>query len=73
MILSCKQARSSSENSGGPFEGEGFSSVPKKPKGQLISKCLLVSSFGPKYQRKILTNFLESKKWRNQQNKGTFL
>ena len=33
----------------------------------------LVPSFGPKYQRKNLTiSALESKKWWNQQNKGTF-
>ena len=34
----------------------------------------MVSSFGPKYQQKIWQiSALESKKWWNQQNKGTFL
>ena len=34
----------------------------------------MVSSFGPKYQRKIWQiSALESKKWSNQQNKGIFL
>ena len=45
-------------------------------KGQLISECLFDVLNFPKKQRKNLTNFcpgLESKKWSNQQNKGTFL
>ena len=45
----------------------------KHSKGQLISKCRLMSSFGPKYQGKNWQiSALESKKWWNQQNKGTF-
>ena len=43
-------------------------------KVSLFQNLLLVSSFGPKYQRKIWQiSALEFEKWWNQQNKGTFL
>ena len=43
-------------------------------KVSLFQNVLLVTSFGPKYQQKHLTNSaLEFEKWSNQQNKGTFL
>ena len=52
-----------------------ISAQQEQTKGQLISKCPFgVSSFAPKYQWKNLTiSALESKKWWNQQNTGTFL
>ena len=44
------------------------------PKGQLISECPLGVIDFPKTQQKIWQiSALESKKWGNQQNKGTFL
>ena len=43
-------------------------------KGQLISECLFDILDFPKKQRKIWQiSALESEKWSNQQNKGTFL
>ena len=48
--------------------------VDIRPKGQLISECLFDVLNFAKNQRKKLTNSApESKKWSNQQNKGTFL
>ena len=43
-------------------------------KGQLISECLFDDLNFPKNQRKIWQiSALETKKWSNQQSKGTFL